>query len=369
MSLTFNGLNGLSSGDGTSQNTAASGIGFKNRIINGDMRIDQRNIGAQITPSTSGNFTLDRWMFSFGQSSKFNIQQNGGGVTPPPGFTNYLGATVASAVTSSASDYFILSQTIEGYNMADWGWGTANAVPVTMSFWIRSSLVGTHGGCFRTYGNAFWSCPFSYTISSANTWEYKTVTIPAQTYNALTTTNNGPLMIFFDLGCGSDNKAANGWAAGNKLGSSASNVSVVGTSGATWYITGVQVEKGSTATPFDYVPFHISMYMCERYYEKSYDYIYAPGTFTNGWRGTSTNGTVYNEGNGWMFRVPKRDLPTVILYNAVSGATGRSYQVSTATSIAVSTRNVGRTGIGIIDYTSSGGQNSYYIHYTAESEI
>jgi hypothetical protein len=242
------------------------GISFKNRIINGDMRIDQRNGGAQITPSTSGLYTLDRWAFSFGQSSKFNIQQNGGSVTPPPGFTNYLGATVASPVSIGADDYFILHQTIEGYNIADWGWGTASAQPVTMSFWVRSSLTGTHGGCFRVVNSTFWSCPFSYTITSANTWEYKTVTIPAQTFFAITTTNNGPLMIFFDLGTGANNKAANGWASGNKLASTSSNVSVVGTNGATWYITGVQVEKGTTATSFDNRSFGTELAMCQRYF-------------------------------------------------------------------------------------------------------
>jgi hypothetical protein len=239
--------------------------GMKNRIINGDMRIDQRNAGAQITPSTSGNYTLDRWAFSFGQASKFNIQQNGGGVTPPAGFTNYLGATVASAVSSGADDYFILHQAIEGYNMADWAWGTAAASPVTISFWVRSSLTGTHGGCFRVVNSTFWSCPFSYTITSANTWEYKTVTIPAQTFFAITTTNNGPLYVFFDLGVGANNKAADGWASGNKLASSASTVSVVGTAGATWYITGVQIEKGSTATQFDTRSYGTELQMCQRY--------------------------------------------------------------------------------------------------------
>jgi hypothetical protein len=242
--------------------------GMKNRIINGDMRIDQRNAGSQITPSTSGNYTLDRWAFSFGQASKFNIQQNGGGVTPPAGFNNYLGATVAAAVSSGADDYFILHQTIEGYNIADWAWGTASAQPVTISFWVRSSLTGTHGGCFRVVNSTYWSCPFSYTITSANTWEYKTVTIPAQTFFAITTTNNGPLMIFFDLGVGANNKAANGWASGNKLASSASTVSVVGTSGATWYITGVQVEKGSTATQFDYRSYGTELQLCQRYCQK-----------------------------------------------------------------------------------------------------
>ena len=156
---------------------ASTGVsqGFKNRIINGAMVIDQRNGGASITP-TSGQFSVDRWKMVLSQASKYTAQQNAGSVTSPAGFTNYLGITSSSAYSVLSSDYFFISQGIEGYNMADLNWGSANAKTATLSFWVRSSLTGTFGGSIGNV-NGDRSYPFSYTISSANTWEYKTVTI------------------------------------------------------------------------------------------------------------------------------------------------------------------------------------------------
>ena len=144
--------------------------GFKIRIINGAMVIDQRNAGASDTPTANTDFwAVDRFGTYNTQGSKFTIQRNAGSVTPPPLFTNYLGVTSTSAYSVSTSDFFKIYQYIEGFNTADLGWGTANAQSVTLSFWVRSSLTGTFGGTLinsaanRTY-------PFSYTILSANTW-------------------------------------------------------------------------------------------------------------------------------------------------------------------------------------------------------
>ena len=152
----------------------------RNRIINGDMRIDQRNAGASVTNIAAAVYTVDRWNINCSQASKLTLQQNAGSVTPPTGYTNYLGATVISSYSVGSGDYNQLIQTIEGFNVADLGWGTANAKTVTLSFWVRSSLTGTFGGSLRNAALSR-SYPFVYTISSSDTWEQKTITITGDT--------------------------------------------------------------------------------------------------------------------------------------------------------------------------------------------
>ena len=180
----------------------AGSMGFRNRIINGDMRIDQRNAGASINNSTSGVYSVDRWKTYGAASAKFSIQQNAGSVTPPAGFVNYVGVTSLAATTPGSSDQYDLYQLIEGYNIADLGWGTANAKTVTLSFWVRSSLTGTFGGVLKNT-SANRSYPFSYTVSSANTWEYKTITVAGDTSGTWETTNSTGINLLFSLGSGS----------------------------------------------------------------------------------------------------------------------------------------------------------------------
>ncbi len=239
--------------------------GFKNRIINGNMVIDQRNAGASVTPTTT-NFITDRWLAGGTQSSKFSVQQNAGSVTPPAGFTNYLGVTSLSAYSVAAGDAFYINQKIEGFNTADLNWGTANAKTVTLSFWVRSSLTGTFGGSLYNSA-ADRSYPYSYTISAANTWEQKSVTIAGDTTGTWVGATNGiGIIVLFGLGYGSNYLGtANTWA-GTFYGSPTGATSVVGTNGATFYITGVQLEVGSTATSFDYRPYGTELALCQRYY-------------------------------------------------------------------------------------------------------
>jgi hypothetical protein len=282
MPVTINGTTGITSPGGdtsTSLTTSGLTIGttpigagnasrFKNRIINGDMRIDQRNAGASVTPSSAA-YTIDRWQYYGSQASKFTIQQNAGSVTPPIGFSNYLGATVASAVTVGASDFFAIDQNIEGFNFADLGWGTANAKTVTLSFWVRSSLTGTFGGTLLNGANNR-SYPFSYTITAANTWELETITITGDTSGTwIGATNGNAVTLLFGLGVGSTRLGtANAWASGSYW-SPTGSVSVVGTAGATFYITGVQLEVGSIATGFEYVDYGTQLAMCQRYFVKT----------------------------------------------------------------------------------------------------
>lgn len=237
---------------------------MRNRIINGDMRIDQRNAGASITP-LDGQFSVDRWACFRSQASRYSVQQNAGSVTPPPGFTNYLGATSLSAYSSVASDYFGISQSIEGLNVADLAFGTANAQSVTLSFWVRSSLTGTLGGSLRNSAINR-SYVFSYTVSAANAWEYKTITIPGDTAGTWFTNNGLGINVWFDLGSGSTATAAAGsWSASNAIRPTGS-VSLVGTNGATFYVTGVQLEPGTVATPFERRMFGNELALCQRYY-------------------------------------------------------------------------------------------------------
>ena len=238
---------------------------MKNRIINGAMVIDQRNAGASVTP-TNAQYLVDRWQATLSAASKFTVQQNAGSVTPPVGFTNYLGATSSSAYSIGASDFFTVRQQIEGYNVADLGWGTANAKTVTLSFQVYSSLTGTFGGAISNSAvdRAY---PFSYSIPVANTWTTISVTIAGDTSGTWLKTNGTGMIVQWGLGVGSTYSATAGaWAAGLYL-SSTGATSVVGTNGATFYITGVQLEVGSSATGFEYVNYQTSLANCQRYYE------------------------------------------------------------------------------------------------------
>jgi hypothetical protein len=247
--------------------TADSLQGFRNRIINGDTRIDQRNAGAAVTPSVD-SLTLDRYKYEASQASKFTIQQNAGSVTPPAGFVNYLGLTTASAVSIGTSDYFQFVQIIEGLNIGDLAWGTASAKTVTLSFWVRSSLTGTFGGSLRNSA-VNRSYVFSYTISSANTWEQKSITIAGDTSGTWLTTNGIGIRLTFGLGNGSTFSGTAGSWSGSNFQNATGATSVVGTNGATFYITGVQFEVGSVATPFERIDYGRELMLCQRYYYKT----------------------------------------------------------------------------------------------------
>ena len=267
MTISFNGTNGLTFNDGSTQNTAATGFGFKNRIINGAMMIDQRNAGASATITANPQYTLDRWFAGVSVGSKISIQQNAGAVTPPAGFTKYLGVTSLAATTPASTDVYYLQQSIEGFNTADLGFGTANASAITISFWVRSSLTGTFGAVILNAGSNR-SYPFNYTISSANTWTQITQTISGDVTGTWATDNTTGFQLRFGLGAGATYQGTAGsWGTANVV-TTTGATSVVGTSGATFYITGVQLEKGSTATSFDYRPYGTELSLCQRYYEQ-----------------------------------------------------------------------------------------------------
>jgi len=314
--------------------------GMKNRIINGDMRIDQRNAGASVTQNDTGIYTLDRWSAYGVVTSKFAVRQNVNSVTPPAGFKNYLGITSSSAYSITSGDIYIVQQNIEGYNVADLAWGTASASTVTLSFWVRSSLTGTFGGSL-TAGNSR-NYPWSYTISSANTWEYKTITIPGDTSGTWGSTNGTGVIVNWSLGTGSTySNTAGAWTASSSY-SVPGATSLVGTSGATLYITGVQFEKGSTATQFDYRSFGTELALCQRYFE----------IFANGANSFLVGSSNSSSGNEWdyhfKFMVQKRVSPT----GAVVGTWTYNNTNATYSYIA----NTGLDGFNYIQIATANGR-------------
>ena len=269
--------------------------GARNRIINGDMRIDQRAASV-----TTGAYTVDRWEYQTSAASKFTIGQN---TAAPTGFVNSLLATSSSAYSVAAGDYFSVQQKIEGTNTADLAWGTASAKTVTLSFYVRSSLTGTFGGSIKNSA-VNRSYPFSYTISAANTWEQKSITIPGDTSGTWLTTTGIGMNVCFSLGAGSTfSGTAGAWAAAEYF-TATGATSVVGTNGATFYITGVQLEAGSVATPFERRSYGQELALCQRYCPAISYYTNGGDRFLGAAGSTTNSNPIVN------FQVTPRTAPT-----------------------------------------------------------
>jgi hypothetical protein len=287
--------------DGSAQTSATRP--FLNRIINGAMVIAQRGTGSTSVQTSTTYASCDRWASYATQNSKYTVEQSS---TAPTGFSNSLLATSSAATSLSASDYYVFVQPIEGFNFADLGFGTAQAKTICLSFWVRSSLTGTFGGALQnSAGNR--SYPFTYTISAANTWEQKSVTIVGDTSGTWVGATNGTgITIYFGLGVGSTySGTAGAWAGSNFIGATGAT-SVVGTNGATFYITGVQLEVGSTATSFDYRPYGTELALCQRYYWQQ-----GGGTYTRFGGGIAIGRSSTIAMTALFFPVAMRAFPTV----------------------------------------------------------
>jgi hypothetical protein len=301
---------------------------MKNRIINGAMVIDQRNAGASVTITNTGatTYTLDRW-FAYGSvASKFSVQQNAGSITPPVGFSNYLGCTSVSAYSVGSSDVFLIGQSIEGFNTADLNWGTANAKTVTLSFQAYSSLTGTFGGALKNSANNR-TYPFSYSIPVANTWTQISITVAGDTSGTWIGATNGiGIQVNFGLGVGSTGSGTAGaWSSTNYT-SVTGATSVVGTNGATFYITGVQLEVGSFATGFEYRQYGQELALCQRYY-----YQVATGNYFGGIYNNTSNGMVVMK-----HAVTMRTNPTVNYTISGGGALNGTYLYPDTSTIYIS---------------------------------
>ena len=303
MSVSYGG-DSITFADGSVQ--SGGWIGLKNRIINGAMVFDQRNAGASVTVnSTTQTFSVDRWWAS-GQSTDgvFTMQQSS---TAPSGFSNSTAITVTTADASiGTTQRYYFAQRIEGFNTADLGWGTAGASTVTLSFWVRSSITGTFGG-FVYNSDADYSYPFSYTISSANTWEQKSVTIAGPTAGTWVGATNGfGMQIGWSLGTGTDRLGTSGaWTASQKFGATG-QTNLIATNGATFYITGVQLERGSTASSFEYRSYGTELALCQRYYVHYSSATNSVSYFATGF-GYTTSASI----SVFQFPVPMRTSPSL----------------------------------------------------------
>jgi len=323
MSISYGGDN-ISFADGT--NIGSGRTGFVNRIINGAMVIDQRNAGASVTPTTSGAsaFATDRFAIDVSQNTKITAQQNAGSVTPPVGFTNYLGITSSSAYSVASGDYFVVNQRIEGFNIADLGWGTANAKTITLSFQVYSSLTGTFGGALRNSA-ANRSYPFSYSIPVANTWTTISVIIAGDTTGTWLTNNSLGMYVYFGLGIGSTlSGTAGAWSGGNYL-SATGATSVVGTSGATFYITGVDLRAGTyvTAPTWEFRSYGQELALCQRYYTMFGSNGFAYCGFASGFANNTTTAELYLK-----YPVAMRSAPTLV-YSGVRVDTSSGSMIPT----------------------------------------
>jgi len=340
--------------------TADSLQGFRNRIINGDMRIDQRNAGAAVT--ANGSYVVDRFLVQNVTDGAFSAQQD---TSAPVGFVNSIKWTTTTADgTLTTTQQASIQQRIEGTNVSDLAFGTANAKTVTVSFWVRSSLTGTFGGSLRN-GASDRSYPFTYSISVADTWEQKSIAIAGDTSGTWLTTTGVGLVVTWGLGAGPDRSGTAGAWNSNNNNSATGAVSVIGTLNATFYITGVQLEVGSVATPFERRPYGAELVLCQRYYIK--------------W--TQTANSSYGIFEGWArttiaFRataplaVTMRASPTSTYSNVNINDGAAAYTVSsvvdlsTATTFAVQFATTGMTAYRPGSLGSNG--SAAYIAASAE---
>ena len=287
----------------TSNLDTTNSLFFRNRIINGDMRIDQRNAGAAVTVNADAAFFASDRFQAAGQGTDgvYTIQQS---TVAPAGFVNSIVATVTTADASIGStQQYNIQQHIEGLNCSDLGWGTANAQTVTLSFWVRSSVTGTFSGALRNSA-ANRSYPFTYTINAANTWEKETITIAGDTSGTWLTTNGIGVNVIWTLGAGTGRLGtANSWQGANYQGVTG-QTQLISTVGATFYLTGVQLEIGTAATAFEYRPYGLELQLCQRYCEN----IIASGTNPPVW--SIQAGASNNSRGGYFYKVQKRASPS-----------------------------------------------------------
>ena len=302
--------------------TNAQYTGFKNRIINGAQVINQRNA----TVTAASTYVTDRWQVdNLTTSGAVSFAQNS---TAPAGFTNSLKITVTTADAAvAASDLVEFRQWIEGYNTADFSFGSASAGTFTISFWVNSSVTGTYGVSFRNSA-ADRVYVSTYTVNAANTWEQKTITVAGDTTGTWLTDNGRGLGIAFCVMGGSNFQGtANAWGATNNRTTSA-QANLLATINNTFYITGVQLEKGSTATSFDYRPFGTELQLCQRYYQ-SINFSEAQGVYTKFGNGVAIS-TTQARTNTFLL-VKMRTYPSLVVTSTAS-----NYGVSVTSDIACS---------------------------------
>ena len=364
--ITPSGTGGASLGDVVVSSINSGPVsGARNRVINGDMRIDQRYSGTLLTGAANPNYFCDRFG-TYHDIGTLNYRQNLNSVTPPVGFTNYLGITNTSASTSASTNYYNLFHPVEGYNIADFAWGTASAKPVTLSFWVMSSIAGTYSVAFNIASNSY-GYPATYSISQANTWTYVSLTIPGSTVITPNTTNGSGVVIIWDLGQGSSYRfTAGSWQSGTVQGATGST-NWNQTNGATFYLTGVQLEAGSVATPFERRFIGQELALCQRYFYTT------TSTGTNQQLVNQRTNISGNYGGAFpqiaYFPVQMRGIPTVSIYTSAAKANVGNVQVNgsiNSSSIASNTSTIAFMHWNNVALTNVGDYYTFYFDANAE---
>lgn len=332
----------------TANNLASLGstgvtTGFKNRIINGAMQIDQRNAGASVNSSASGTFSVDRFT-SYGSGGGVYTTQQSSDVPTGAGFVNSIVSTVTTIDSPTGVDYYLIQQGIEGYNAADLQWGTASAKTITLSFWVKSSITGTYTTSVRNSALDR-SYRATYTINSANTWEQKSVTIAGDTSGTWLKTNGMGISVGFALGAGSTlTDTGNTWTSGQAY-AATGQTQWISTNGATFYLTGVQLEVGSTATNFDYRPYGTELALCQRYYwQRNSEATYA--AIASGGMNSTIQARV-----SLNYPMPMRATPTISITNVTNLIVNQAGDLIPS---ALSAAYPNSTG-ALLDITVSGG--------------
>ena len=319
-------------------------LGVRNLIVNGDMMIDQRNSGASNT-SNSNTYMVDR--FQFQMSNVTNVQNYQQVADAPAGFNKSLKITNNSTTQSTAAG--VLStprQKIEGFNTAHLNWGTADAQTVTVSFWVKASVTGTYPVAL-TNNNFTRSFVTNYTVSAANTWEKKTVTITGDTSGTWTIDNSTGINVMFSLDTGSTYQTtADSWQTGNYRGTS-SDVHFLANASATWQITGVQLEANTTATPFEHLQYGQQLALCQRYYQTILD---CNQSYVNA--GMHVGGRL-------QFNTAMRANPTTTATVDASANVNNAYTFY----------RVRNNSIGYYQSASAAGNYFWYTDFTMDSEL
>jgi len=243
---------------------ASNNVTFRNRIINGGMVIDQRNAGAAVT--SSGSFAVDRWFFNNATDGTLSVQQSTD-VPSGSGFKYSLKMTAtAGDGTIGASQYCNLQHRIEGFNFADTGFGASGASAVTLSFWVKATVAGNYSVALYN-GAENRINPQQFSVLASNTWEQKTITYAGDTSGTWLTTNGVGANVTFYPALGSNFLGSAGWNAGGTFGVTGQSNAIASNSNI-FAITGVQLEAGTTASPFEYRQYGTELNLCQRYYQR-----------------------------------------------------------------------------------------------------
>ena len=315
---------------------AGNASSFKNRLINGAMTIAQRGTAA-VTFDAADTYILDRWTQNNGGSATITGQQS---TVAPAGFINSLLVTTTSGGAPSSGQLRVLRQRIEGLNVSDLGWGTASAKTVTVSFWVRSNVTGTFA-CYVANASYNRSQVQTFSISVANTWEYKNVVFVGDTSGTWGTSTGIGIEFGFDVGSGSNFDATVGvWNAAFDSRTSGA-VTLSTTTSNNIYVTGVQFEVGTVATSFDFRDYGRELLMCKRYYHASEALVFAQ----------PTSSSLYIIA---YYPVTMRAVPTIVRTGngSVTGSTAGTTFSSTTTDYTFAGNGTGNIAAGG-NYTAS----------------